>query len=458
MATTSRPNPTAADLPPYSSGMTPLRPRVVSLLPGATEMIAALGAVDLLVGVSHECDEPAAVRHLPRVTTTPVDSSAPSAAIHAAVRAAVASGQQAIGIDAVLLSALDPDVIVTQRLCEVCAVAEGEAIGLAEVMDPPPRVVALHGRTLEGVWDDLVILGRAIGRAEEGERLAEALRAEVAALAAEHRREVPPRVVAIEWLDPLFLAGHWVPEMIAAAGGIDVGASPGSHSTLRDWNDVMALDPDLVLVILCGFDEMRARAELAAMPDGVPKRWLAEQRVAVHDGNAYTSRPGPRLVEGIRRIAAALPALALLLLLACTAPDPVVEGIRGNETVAGSIHLRAAWGLQPFTNAPLPGYLRIVNLGTTADTLLDVRSDVAGGVRLHGSEGGGGGMTMLTHVVIAPADSVVMAPGGMHLMLEQLRQRVVAGDTVAVVLRFAQAGEVTLRLPVVGYEKLELLK
>lgn len=280
--------------------------RLVSLLPGATEMIAALGALDQLVGVSHECDEPAAVRCLPRVTTTHIDPTRSAAEIHAAVQRAVAEGRQAIGIEADALLALRPDVIVTQMLCEVCAVADGEAMRLARVMDPPPRVVSLDGRTLDGVWDDIAKLGEAIDRAAEGKRLADSLRAEVATLAEQHRRTVPPRVVAIEWLEPLFLAGHWVPEMIAAAGGVDVGAAAGSHSTVRDWAEVMALTPEVVLVILCGFDEPRARAELAAMPDGPAKAWLATQRVVVLDGNAYTSRPGPRLLDGIRQIGEAL--------------------------------------------------------------------------------------------------------------------------------------------------------
>lgn len=269
-------------------------------------MLAALGALDQLVGVSHECDEPPEVRTLPRVTATPIDPTRSSGEIHAAVQQAVAEGRQAIGIEADALLALRPDVIVTQMLCDVCAVADGEAMRLARVMDPPPRVVALDGRTLDGVWDDIARLGASIGRTVEGNRLADSLRADVTTLAERYHRTVPLRVVAVEWLEPLFLAGHWVPEMIAAAGGVDVGATAGSHSTVRDWTEVMALDPDVVLVILCGFDEARAQEELEAMPEGPAKAWLATQRVVMLDGNAYTSRPGPRLVEGIRRMGEAI--------------------------------------------------------------------------------------------------------------------------------------------------------
>lgn len=271
-------------------------------------MVAALGALDQLVGISHECDAPAAVRTLPRVTATPIDPTRPSGVIHAAVQRAIAEGRSAIGIEAEALRALAPDLIVTQMLCDVCAVSDGETIRLAQAMDPAPQVLSLDGRTLAGVWRDIERLGAAIGRPEAGRALAESLRSEVAALAATHARGTPTRVVAIEWLDPLFLAGHWVPEMIAAAGGTDVGAAPGSHSTIRSWDEVMALDPEVVLVILCGFDLARARQELDNMPDGVGKEWLSRQRIVVLDGNAFTSRPGPRLVEGIRRIADALTA------------------------------------------------------------------------------------------------------------------------------------------------------
>jgi copper(I)-binding protein len=150
-------------------------------------------------------------------------------------------------------------------------------------------------------------------------------------------------------------------------------------------------------------------------------------------------------------------ALVLVACLACNTPDPIVRGIQSSEVSAGPLRVRAAWGLPPFTNAPLPGYLRIINTGTTPDTLLGARSDVASHAMLHGTEGGGGAMTMLSQVVIPSGDSVVMAPGGLHLMFEGLQRRIVAGDTVAIVLRFARAGEVSVLLPVVSYELLEAL-
>jgi iron complex transport system substrate-binding protein len=278
---------------------------IVSLLPGATEMVAAIGALDWLVGVSHECDWPGPVRKLPRVTTTPINAGDSSAAIHAAVQKAVAAGRAVIGIDRAMLLELRPDIIITQQLCDVCAVSGGEIFRLASVLRPAPELVVLTGTTLAGVWDDIRRIGASIGREVEADVTATSLAGDVKQIAASgpvHR----PRVIAIEWLEPMFLAGHWVPEMIEAAGGQDVGAAAGSHSTIRAWDDVMALEPELVFVILCGFNEVRARQELAAMTDSRAREWLATRTVVMLDGNAFTSRPGPRLVEGIRLMAAAI--------------------------------------------------------------------------------------------------------------------------------------------------------
>lgn len=268
-------------------------------------MVVAMGGRNQLVGISHECDWPLDITRLPRVTTTPIDPTLPSGAIHQAVQDAVAAGRAVIGVDATILRELRPDILVTQVLCDVCAVADGEAMRLAQALPHPPQVVALEGRTLSGVWNDVVTLGDAIGRAAEGRAVASALTEMVRAERARHASQPRLRVIAIEWLEPLFLAGHWVPEMIDAAGGEDIGALPGSHSVIREWQEVIDLDPDLVLVILCGFDEKRARAELARLDNTAAGAWLATRRVVVLDGNAFTSRPGPRLVDGIRQMAAA---------------------------------------------------------------------------------------------------------------------------------------------------------
>ena len=278
----------------------------MTLLPAATEIVAALGAVGSLVGVSHECDYPPAVRELPRLTTTPIDPGAPASRIDAEVRRLRAEGRPVIGVDGGILRALAPDLILTQGLCEVCAVADGEVHRLARLLDPPPTVVSLLATTLAGISLDIRRVGEALGRSAEAEGLVLDLEARLARLALAPPPGIPRRVVCIEWLEPLYVAGHWVPELIAAGGGRDVGAEPGAHSARRDWSEVAALDPDLVLVALCGFGVERARRDLDALTDAEARGVLAQAEVWLLDGNAYTSRPGPRVVEGAERIHAAL--------------------------------------------------------------------------------------------------------------------------------------------------------
>lgn len=269
-------------------------------------MIACLGATDRLVGISHECDDPTAGRQLPRLTTSAIDPSAPSAVIDAEVRAAVAGGRAVIGIDARALEALRPDLVLTQSLCEVCAVADGEAFRLAAVLDPPPRVLTLAGRTLAGVLDDLEAVAAALELPARGREVRAALEARLAACGARGAAGPPVDVLVIEWLDPPFLAGHWTPEVIAAAGGRDLAMQPGEHSTARRWEELLVLDPAVVVVAVCGFDEARAREELGRLTRPDVRDWLSRRRVAVIDGNAYTSRAGPRLVEAAERLATLL--------------------------------------------------------------------------------------------------------------------------------------------------------
>ncbi len=268
--------------------------------------MADLGAADRLVGISHECDHPATITDRPRVTATPIDPAASSGAIDRAVRAAVSAGRPVIGIDAGQLAALRPDLLIAQQLCDVCAVADGEAHRLAAILDPPPAVLSLEGRTVQGVMDDGRRIAAALGVAEAGERLVTTLAERLAALRRRTDRPDRPGVVVIEWLAPCFLAGHWTPELVHAAGGRDLAMRAGAHSTARDWNEITALDPAIVVIALCGFDEARARRELAALDDATVRRWLDARRVAVIDGNAYTSRAGPRIVEAAEVLAEAI--------------------------------------------------------------------------------------------------------------------------------------------------------
>jgi iron complex transport system substrate-binding protein len=279
--------------------------RVVTLLPAATEIVAALGAGDQLVGISHECNFPDSVSQLPRVTTTPIDSSRSGATIDAQVRALRQAGRPVIAIDTAVLRRLAPELIVTQGLCEVCAVSEGEVHRLSRVLAPAPRVLSLNARTLAGVWNDIRCVGTALDRESQAEDLIGLLEGRLARLQASQpllRR----RVVCVEWLEPLYLAGHWVPEQVAAAGAEDVGAQPGSHSTRREWEDLLPLRPDVVVIALCGFGIARAKEELDALQDAAALRLLADNPVWIVDGNAYTSRPGPRIVDGAERLQAAL--------------------------------------------------------------------------------------------------------------------------------------------------------
>jgi iron complex transport system substrate-binding protein len=278
------------------------RPRVVSLVPAATEIVWALGAGSWLVGVSHECDYPVAVRGLPRVTRTTIDAAAPSGIIDAAVAAANASGLPPITVDADLLRRLAPDVVLTQSTCDVCAVGSNDLGPALSGMSRQPDVVTLHAHTLDEVWTDVRRVGAALDLASEADELVAGLRSRLGRLAQRPARP-PRRVLVLEWLDPPYVAGHWVPELVAAAGGRDVGAAPGTHSVARGWRELRGLEPELVVVAPCGFDVPRAQAELRAVqdPDALA---LLEGRTGFVDGNAYTSRPGPRLVDGAARLAA----------------------------------------------------------------------------------------------------------------------------------------------------------
>jgi iron complex transport system substrate-binding protein len=271
--------------------------RVVSLLPAATEMVAALGGVGRLVGVSHECDYPPEVRSLPRVTRTRVDPAMPSGAIDRAMAEAKRTGVSPVEVDVDLVAHLRPDVLIGQSVCDVCAVDEGELARLVTTLMPTPWVVTLHAHTLDEVFLDIRRVGEALELRDEAQELDAGLRYRLRRVGARAQGAGKiPRVLVLEWLDPPYVAGHWVPELVAVAGGQDVGSTPGERSRPRPWDELVALAPDVVVVALCGFDVPRAQTELAAVTDR-QARTLLERRVEFLDGNAYTSRPGPRLVD-----------------------------------------------------------------------------------------------------------------------------------------------------------------
>lgn len=276
--------------------------RVVSLLPGATDTLVALGGVPVLVGVSHSCDDPA-VSALPRVTSAAVDPAAPSAAIDAAVRKVVDAGRPLYALDVECIRALRPDLIITQSLCDVCAVNETEVRRFAAMLCPPPRVLSLGGGTVDALLDDVLAIGRATGLGDEAEELVAGLQRRMLAVheTLKAARATRPQVAVLEWTDPLFSSGHWVPEQVYRAGGADVLASPGERSRVVTHYQLLAATPHVLVVAPCGFNLDRAADEaerlLRNLPSGVARE------VWALDGAVLTSRPGPGVVAGIEAFA-----------------------------------------------------------------------------------------------------------------------------------------------------------
>jgi iron complex transport system substrate-binding protein len=267
--------------------------RICSFLPSATEIIAELGLVDSLVGVSEECRWPGEVIGKPVVTAARIDPlSMSSLEIDEAVRASVREGRSLYMVDADLIDALAPDVIVTQDLCAVCAVSSSE---LESACSVDAEVVSLDPRTLIEVAESVRLLGSKLGVAERGEELAARMLATVEEVAASVRGLPTRRVFFAEWLEPPFCAGHWLPEMIELAGGVDVLGRAGQSSHSTTWETVRDLGPELVIVGPCGFDVAQAAERACEIEFWCPA-------VAV-DGDAYYSRPAPRLAEGVRQLA-----------------------------------------------------------------------------------------------------------------------------------------------------------
>lgn len=292
---------------PAAAGTRPTPPRrVLSLCPSATEIVAALGAGSALVGISGECDFPPSVLQLPRVTASALDQKLPSAAIDAEVRRLKDAGQAATTTDLEAIRRLRPDLVVVQDLCDVCAADGAATERLLEGLDPRPAILRLAGTSLRGVEDDIRQVGAALGLEDEADELTAGMRyrlRQVAGRAAPVRR----RVVCVEWLDPLYLAGHWVPELVAVAGGEDVGGESGSRSRRRAWAEVAAMRPEVLLVMPCGLGVARARTEWAGFARAHPGvvSLLGSAEVRYLDGT-LTSRPGPRLVEAAEAIQEAI--------------------------------------------------------------------------------------------------------------------------------------------------------
>jgi len=273
-------------------------PRIVSFLPAGTEMVHALGGEGELVGRSHECDYPTSVMALPVVSRPALDlDGASPGAIDAAVARQMDSGDTLYVIDEVLLRDLRPDVILTQNLCRVCAPSGDELTRAVRTFAVQPEVLFLTPRSMGEIEDNVLDVGRAIGRASEADALVRLNHERLSRVSAAIANASPRRVVFLEWTDPLFCGGHWVPEMISLAGGEDPLGRAGEDSVRMDWDDVVAARPEIIIVSPCGY-RLERSADLAR---GIPR--VPDAEVYAVDANAYFARPGPRVVEGVELLA-----------------------------------------------------------------------------------------------------------------------------------------------------------
>ncbi len=264
--------------------------RIVSLLPSATEIVADLGLVADLVGRSHECQWPEGVREVPVVSASRIDSGAlDGRQIDEAVRAAVEKGEALYAVDGELLASLRPEVIITQDLCRVCAVSGGD---LGEV---GARVISLGPRTLSEVAESVRYLGRELGAAGPGEFCADEMLRRIERVRHAVAGRTRPRVFLAEWIEPPFVSGHWIPEMVAAAGGLEVLGRAGERSVRTTWETVRAARPELVIAAPCGFGQERAAREAALIDVGC--------RVVAVDADRFFVRPAPSLAQGVEILA-----------------------------------------------------------------------------------------------------------------------------------------------------------
>jgi iron complex transport system substrate-binding protein len=281
--------------------------RIVSLLPSATEILYALGLGESVVGVTHECDFPPEAARNPALIKPRVDPHAPPAEIDRQVSDLVRRGESIYAIDAGLLAALKPDLIVTQDLCHVCAASPDDLATALARFQNPPRVLTLTPHSLEDVWQDIERVGYATKMSKAAEALSTQLRRRVACTASAVARVTHrPRVLCLEWLEPLYVAGHWVPEMVSRAGGNDVLGLSGKPSFRVTANEVSDTDAEVILIMLCGYSAAKNAAQFSAMP--LPQSWtrlpaLRERKIFALDANGYFSRPGPRLAEGVEILA-----------------------------------------------------------------------------------------------------------------------------------------------------------
>ena len=278
--------------------------RIASLVPSATEMLFALGLGGSVVGVTHECDYPPQAASLPHLTRTVIPAGLATAEIDRVVRERTEHGEALYELDAALLRELAPELIVTQAVCEVCAVAVDDVRAVAAELPSRPRVLSLDPSTLGEVLGGMGELAEAAGASAAGERVGREAADRLDRVAAAVKGAARPRVVALEWLDPIFVGGHWVPQMIELAGGEDVLGLPGERSRTADAEEAAAAAPEVAVAMPCGYGAERAAAEARAHADLFHA--LGVVRAVVVDATSFFSRPGPRLVDGVELLAGLL--------------------------------------------------------------------------------------------------------------------------------------------------------
>ena len=282
--------------------------RIVSFLPSATEIVCALGLEENLVGITHECDYPPSITNKPVVVNSavPVESMT-EAEIDKAVSELVHAGQSVYQVNEDLLRRLAPDLILAQDLCEVCAPSGNEIARAMRVLEQKPEVLYLTPKSIQGILQNLRDVGQATDRVEEAERQIAAANKKLKEIA-DITSALPsrPRVFCMEWLDPIFCSGHWVPEMVKIAGGVDQVSREGSDSVRIPWEDVLAWSPEILVLMPCGFHLEKAVAlaeKLSALPGWNDLPAVRNGRVYVVDASSYFARPGPRVVEGTELLA-----------------------------------------------------------------------------------------------------------------------------------------------------------
>jgi iron complex transport system substrate-binding protein len=276
--------------------------RIVSLVPSATEMLFALGLGEEVVGVTHECDYPPEAQELPKVTRDVLPAGLSAAEIDAAVKERTLAGESIYALDANGLHDLEPDLIVTQALCSVCAVSYDDVRAIADEIDTQPMVISLDPHTVGEVLDDARTLARATDTKDAAVDLVREASARIDRIRVLTRKATRrPRVVALEWLDPPFAAGHWTPQLIQFAGGEDMLGFPGENSEQCSWEEIVAVRPDIVVVMPCGYDAEIAHREAEMHRDQLAAIGAGE--VVAVDAAAYFSRPGPRIIDGLELLA-----------------------------------------------------------------------------------------------------------------------------------------------------------